>query len=115
MTMFRHVVMELASSATGSRRLHSSRPPSTTRYSNRGPKNSKAVRARHLADSPSPAGQRPMRWRAPATDRPPHCIRMYSVAAEHSVHDSVTEAMRARITEGLSRDRVGDGRVLEER
>lgn len=40
---------------------------------------------------------------------------MYSVAAEHSVHDSVTEAMRARITEGLSRDRVGDGRVLEER
>lgn len=30
-------------------------------------------------------------------------------------HDSVTERMRARMTEGASRERVGDGRVVWDR
>ena len=29
--------------------------------------------------------------------------------------DAVTERTRARMTEGVSRERVGDGRVVEER
>ncbi len=37
------------------------------------------------------------------------------MAAEQTTHDSVTEAMRARMTEGVSRESWGDGRVRFER
>jgi len=37
------------------------------------------------------------------------------VAVVHTRHDSVTERMRARMTEGASRERVGDGRVVWDR
>ena len=33
----------------------------------------------------------------------------------HTRHDTVTERMRARMTEGESRERVDEGRVVEER
>jgi hypothetical protein len=37
------------------------------------------------------------------------------VTPVQSRHDSVTERMRARMTEGASRERVADGRVVLER
>ena len=40
---------------------------------------------------------------------------IYIVRIEQMKTDAVTKRMRARMTEGASRERVGDGRVLEER
>ncbi len=37
------------------------------------------------------------------------------VRTEHMATDALTKRMRARITEGASRLRVGDGRVVGER
>jgi len=41
-------------------------------------------------------------------------VRMAAVAARHRKHEIATERMRARMTEGASRERVGLGRVVAE-
>jgi hypothetical protein len=33
----------------------------------------------------------------------------------HTIHDTVTDRIRARMTEGASRERFGEGRVVAER
>lgn len=37
---------------------------------------------------------------------------MMSVVTEQMMHESVTDFMRPRMTEGASRDSVGEGRVV---
>ncbi len=45
----------------------------------------------------------------------PRVERIYMVRTEHMATDALTKRIRARITEGASRLRVGDGRVVGER
>lgn len=40
---------------------------------------------------------------------------MYMVMPEEKATDMATKRMRARMTDGASRERVGEGRVVEER
>jgi len=43
------------------------------------------------------------------------CNKTIRVESAHNMHDMVTDLMRPRITEGASRESVGDGLVVEER
>jgi hypothetical protein len=62
-----------------------------------------------------PIGYHPIAWKA-AAKVPSLTIvqRITNVAIEHIVQEVVTEAMRPRITDGASRDRFAEGRVVEE-
>jgi hypothetical protein len=57
----------------------------------------------------------PVQCRISRTEAPVVLARMPEVAAAQIRHETVTERMRAWMTEGASRARVGLGRVLGER
>lgn len=70
---------------------------------------------RHLNVSTSPIGQYPSACKASAVVARPDEVKIKKVMREQTTQLSETDAMRARITEGASRVRVGDGLVLGDR
>jgi hypothetical protein len=117
-TRFRQPVQLLSMSASR-RRIQSLHRPSTIPASKRGPTKRVAVSRRQLMVSPRPTGTYP-RWCRAFHERE----RLESSAAAamtrkdvvlHARHETVTDRMRARMTEGASRERVGEGRVVGER
>jgi hypothetical protein len=68
--------------------------------------------------STSPTGKYPKRCRAfrgLRTASPSStAARTTNVVTEQMMHDTVTDAMRPRMTEGASRERLAEGRVVED-
>lgn len=79
-----------------------------------GPMNRIAVKANAFAVSIKPMGKKPMRCKD--FPGPPFSAeeRKTKVMTEQMMHDTVTECIRPRITDGASRDSVIEGRVVEE-
>ena len=63
-TKFRYPIQPLITASAPCRRTQLFQPPSTIPASNKGPKKSKAVKARPLAVSARPKGKYTIRWRA---------------------------------------------------
>ena len=84
-----------------------------------GPRNSKAVKPKVLIASKVPTGQTPIRCKvleSAALESPPSLLtRTMHVERAHSMQEVVTDLMRPRMTDGASRDSVGDGLVVAER
>jgi hypothetical protein len=55
-----------------------------------------------------------VRWRISDVDAPAVLVRMIAVEARQKKQEMVTERMRARITDGASRESVGLGLVVDE-
>ena len=68
-----------------------------------------------LAMSRGEKGYQPSKWKMFEYDIFARAEMTPIVKSEHMETDAVTKRMRARMTEGASRERVGDGRVVEER
>jgi hypothetical protein len=73
------------------------------------------VRANTRTDAAKLAGHKPIKCNASWTLDRGSLSRMRYVAMQHARQLKVTEVMRARMTDGASRDRVALGRVHDER
>lgn len=79
----------------------------------RGPAKRREVRRRVRRMGSGEVGEMPRRWRVGRRGR--RCRRMKRVRRRQRAQERRTERMRARMTEGSSRERVGEGRVVGER
>lgn len=113
-TMLRHVVHSLRA-ANGRRATKSRHCSSTTKYSYSGPVKSTAVSRRDFAVSTRPTGQYPRACRASAGVAWPCEVKIRKVMTVQTTQVNETDAIRARITDGASRDKVGDGLVVGDR
>lgn len=114
-TIFLHAVISRKTSLTGSNVVQSLHPSSATSDSNSGPRNSSAVSNRAFRASARPTGQYPRAWSAAPKLCPPTRVRTARVVRETATQVRVTEVIRARMTCGASRLRVGEGRVFGDR
>jgi hypothetical protein len=89
--------------------------PSTMPRSKSGPRNRMAVRKRLRSISNRPTGHQPRSLRPAPREELSSSTMIQRTRTELTIHEPVTARMRARITDGASRLRLGDGRVVEER
>lgn len=74
-----------------------------------------AVRRRLRKISNTPTGHQPRSLNPAATEVFPSSTASQRTATELKMHEPVTARMRARMTDGASRLRLGDGLVVGER
>lgn len=94
------------------RRIQSRQHPSTMPSSKSGPRKRMAVKDKDLIVSSRPTGKYPSWCRDESSGSSAANVRMMKVDAVHRKQERETALMRPRITEGASRERVGDGRVV---
>ncbi len=111
-TMLRYPIQELYFSSRPRNRIQSRHFPSTIAPSKSGPRNNTAVSPTVFIVSIQPTGKYPMRWIVSKKDRSSWDDSTKKVDIEQRVVDMVTDRIRPRITEGASRDNVGEGRVV---
>lgn len=100
------------------RRIQPLQRPSAIPASNSGPTNRIAVSRTVFAASTTPIGKYPNLCKTLSGLAVPLLSkweRMPNVLKEHKMQAAMTDCNRPRITEGASRDRVAEGRVVEER
>lgn len=92
-------------------RIQSFQEPSTMPSSKRGPTKRIAHRRSVLMLSNGSMGHQPSRRRVSRAFAFPYCTIMKMAIPAFTMHAEVTARILARITEGASRERVGEGRV----
>ena len=114
-TKLRHPIQLLSVSCNSVPLVHSRQPDSMMALSNRGPANRSAVRSETLDTASKLIGYQP-NWRKDVKmSRWPRFERMIVVRIEQRATDALTKRIRALITDGASRLRVGEGLVVGER
>jgi hypothetical protein len=74
-----------------------------------------AVNSRLRRISPRSIGHQPSRLNAALGEEPPFSTTSQSTTTEQTIQEPVTVRIRARMTDGASRLRLGEGRVYGER
>lgn len=111
-TRFLQPVHDDRVSSTYLPRTQSFQEPSTMPSSKRGPTNRIAHRRSVLKMSDGSMGHQPSRRRVSWAFALPYCTMMKMAIPAFTMHARVTARILARMTEGASRERVVEGRVV---
>lgn len=110
-TKLRHPIQLLSVSYRFFPWIHVLHLPSAMPLSNRGPANKMEVRNSDEKISGTEIGYQPSRLSIFGSLRWAYVWRTYAVVSEQTKQDTETQRIRARMIDGASRDKVGDGRV----